>query len=237
MSEIWNRLYRELKIDSNTVVFEKKTPVNDALLMHLSGGVINKTHVYVRSDTDPKMEDYIKAHELCHHYLIYEKGYWFFFEEKNTENPLFSLIMSFSHHFSIDNILKSCGFDIIAWHQKQYSYCKAAAKKGFTSDLDAIGKTLNLIELNYWLNNNVLTKYQKQYIQHNPKTAAVFKFYETVLHELLENGLAFTAEGSKHMLAELHKTLNLPSCRMYCLELHSEDLVNNYRINDEIEKG
>ncbi len=224
MSDIWKELYKKLKIDPHTVVFEKKSAANDALLKHLSGGVISKTHVYIRSDVDPLMVDYIRAHELCHHYLIYEKGYWFFFEEKGTENPVFSLIMSFSHHFTIDNILKACGFDIIRWHQAQYNYCQNAAEKGFTSDLDAIGKTLNLIELNYWLKNNALEKYKKDFIRHNKKTAAIFKLYETKICELIEKGLIFTAFGSKIVLTELHKTLKLPPCKMYCFELHSLQL-------------
>ncbi|MBM7854116.1 putative SprT family Zn-dependent metalloprotease [Desulfohalotomaculum tongense] len=185
----WNLLCKRLNIDSSTIVFEKKSLLNDAFLGHLSGAMVPKTHVYIRSDVDPRLEEYIRAHELCHYYLIFEQGYYFFLDEKGTDDPLFSLIMSFSHHFTIDCILKDCFFDIEQWHQKQYLYCTNAARNGFSSDLDAVGKTLNLIELDYWLKNNAVKKLKKSFIKHNTKCTKLFQFAEKNLKEIIKKEL------------------------------------------------
>ncbi|MBO8138622.1 MAG: hypothetical protein H0Z40_10910 [Desulfotomaculum sp.] len=223
-NEKWMLLFRTLRIDKNTVVFEKKSLNNDIFLGPLSGAMIPKTHIYVRSDIQPELEDYIRAHELCHHHLIFNKGYYFFMHEKGTEDPLFSIIMSFTHHFAIDKILHSCKFDIMKWHQNQYRHCKEATRKGFTSYLDTVGKTLNLIEADFWLKNNAINKLKKYYLKHDSRCGILFEYNDNILKEIIDKEQIFSPQGAKEALIGLHKHLKLPPAKIYCMKLLEEEI-------------
>ncbi|MTI79510.1 MAG: hypothetical protein FH758_01305 [Firmicutes bacterium] len=220
----WNILFEKLNIDENSVVLEKTSIKNDNILKHLSGAMIPKTHIYIRSDVDDRFKEYIQAHELCHHYLIFNLGYYFYYNEEETKDPLCSLIMSFSHHFTIDNILKRCGFNVKEWHYKQYQNCKRSALNGFTSNLDAVGKSLNLIESDFWLENDCINKLKNLFIKHCDSCADVFKFATTDFSKLKDNDKIFEAEGSMEILKSLHNALNLPPAQMYCMKVYKEDI-------------
>ena len=192
------------------IILDKPSEDGDIFLGARAGICMPAVSIIINSKHYEKDIDaeYIISHELLHHYLITEKEYPFYSssEEQMECEDIYTTIYSFSHHFSIDNILVNCGLKnaVDVHHVQVYESLKKSGK--FNSIYDEVLATTLLLEADYWLKNNAIGDFRKTFNKRGSGVSEALIEY----HLSNCNDDLITPDGAKRLLKEFPAILGMP---------------------------